>query len=159
MLVRTIALWVTAISCISAEVCAAQNALVVRLVDARSAAPLSHQQVWVQFYPRGSQKIQSMGKTSGSDGAASFQLPAMLPEVLHISLGRAEDSEPFSCAGGGQFVAQEVLATGILAPGNCHLSESAARLRGKPGELILFAHRYSLWLRMLYHLLAPLERE
>lgn len=156
---RSIALWIAAIFCIGAEACAAQDALVVRLVDARTASPLSHQQVWVQFYLQGSQEIQSIGKTSGSDGTGSFPLPETLPEILYISIGRSEDSAPFSCSGGGQFVARELLATGTLGKGNCQLRSSAARLRAKPGELILFAHRHSLWFRVWYHLLAPLERE
>jgi hypothetical protein len=96
---------------------------------------------------------------SGSDGTATFSLPDTLPETLYISIGRSEDSDPFSCAGGGQFVAQQLLATGTLDKGNCQLSASAVRLRAKPGELILFVHQHSLWFRMWYHLLAPLERE
>jgi hypothetical protein len=159
MLVRRTALWLAAISFLAAEISAAQNAIVVRLVDARSAAPLTHQQVWVQFYPRGSKRTQSIAKTSGSDGTARFPLPETLPETLYISIGRSEDSEPFSCGPGTEFVPQEVLATGILDKGSCQLSASASRLRTKPGELILFAHRHSLWFRMWYHVVAPLERE
>ena len=92
---------------------------------------------------------------AGSDGAASFELPDALPDKLYISIGRSEDSEPLSCSGGRDFVAQKVLATGILATGNCQLSNSASRLRARPGEVILFARRHDWW----YRLIAPLERE
>jgi len=149
MLLRTTALLAAAALSLGRP-CPAQTVITVRVINAKSAKPLRNRQVWVQFYPQGSQKIQQIGNVSGPDGRADFQLPESPPETIYISLAR---DDPFS-GGPMEIKMRELLTKGVSAQG-CQLSGSASRLSARPGEAILFARRPPWWFRVL----APLERE
>ncbi len=75
--------------------CPARTAVSVRVIDARSAKPLKDRQVWVQFYPQASQKIQRITNMSALDGRADFRLPEPPPEAIYVSLTR----DDLSCGG------------------------------------------------------------
>ena len=132
--------------------CLAQTVVTVRVIDARSAKPIKNRQVWIQFYPQGSQKIQRTENMSGSDGRADFHLPEPPPETIYISFTR----DDLFCGGLTEMKMQELLTKGISAKGcQLKLSGRASHLSAKPGEAILFVRRPPWW----YRLLAPLERE
>jgi len=151
MLLRSVVLFAAEVLFLGC-LCAAQTVVTVRVIDARSGKPLRNRQVWIQFYPQGSQRFQQIKNMSGSDGIAVFHLPEPPPETIYISFTR----DDLFCDGLTEMKIQELLTKGISAKGcQLKLGGRASHLSARPGEAILFVRRPPWW----YRLLAPLERE
>jgi hypothetical protein len=125
-----------------------EHLLSMRILDAESGKPIEG--VWavleILHDMHGARDVLNV-KTD-SEGIAIFRLPDPIPERVGLT---STPDELLLCSD-VQFPTVEIFKTGVVSRGRCKGAAFKYSAAPKPGELVIFGKRVSLWQRILREL-------
>jgi hypothetical protein len=112
---------------------------------------MKNHSIWLQGYDENRALIR-IEQGTDAEGVALFRLRAKL-------MGKVAVSATDVWCGGFAVVTTDQLQSGVVEKGTCKARKQFQIPSPQPGKVILLARPWPLWARILYPILAPLERE
>jgi len=150
--------FVTCLFC-SGAIAAQVVDLRVRLIYLKNEKPANGQQIILyegdpQRMSAAEWRSQSRApkETTSRDGVAVFRVPKPLPKTVSVSV---ENGRIRACASGPEIPLEEVMTHGVTIGvdkefgGSCKGDRTVIkRLAAKPGEIVVFVRKLSIWEKM-----------
>jgi hypothetical protein len=146
--------WIGSIVCVfmcfvaAASVPSGENAdhVSVRVLDAATGRPIKGASLLLGV-PPGNKNENRLRDETDSEGSATFHLVDPIPERISLIIGPEIELCPQTA-----FVTEQILATGVVADDKCKGPRFKFNGSPKPGELVVFVRRVSVWERMIREL-------
>jgi len=118
--------------------------LSVRILDAKSGKPIKRVSVGLSVTNEKGRSVGLSDVVTNGEGVAAFDLAEPAPERIEITYS---PNELWNCSDIA-FPTAQILKTGVVARYTCDDGKLKWPATAKPGELLIFSKRFTLWERM-----------
>lgn len=140
---RIACLVLASLSCCAAN-SGAERSVTLRILDAKSGNPIRGASASVLTWKKDGQvEILAQG-TTNKDGLIVFNVSEPLPERLGFDFSPNDLKYCSELA----FPTDQILSVGLVAENRCKVQETNSVFARKPGEITIFADKFSWWERL-----------